>query len=647
MSSSSRWSVACLALLSLLCEGCGAPEPLAIPAGCQPLATELDCFLPFPSDHFREADAAMPTGFRVAFPDAALVHTPEAEAIDPTLLHPADGWSLHPSIYALLPGAIDDGNLIFHDDPAVATTLDAAGPTVLLDGEGRALLHFAELDPRPADPARRAIFLRPMRPLAPATRHVVALRGLRGLDGELLPAPEAFRRIRDGETRHDPVLDPLAERYEEEVFPLLEAAGVARDELQLAWDFTTRSAEQTTADLLEVRRAILEAFGAAPPVVRIIEVLDDVDAQIFRKVSGTLEVPLFVEDENTGAMLRRGADGLPEASGVGEVPFTAVIPRSVGEAPAPARIIQFGHGFFGGQDEITDGFSVGFAQDTASVFVAANWQGMARADMVSLGGDLITDPSIAMRFVDRLHQGMANQLALAFALKEVLPLNAAFQVGGVSLLDPERLYFYGLSNGHILGGTFLALSPFHDRAALSVGGASYNFIMFRSRNFESLLGVIAGAVPDALDQQKVTSLMQLTLDRIDPITYASHVVTSPLPGGLTGRRVLLQIGLGDTAVPNLASHLDARALGIPLMQPGPRSVVGLDEVTAPHAGSALVEFDFGVPAPLPGTHATIPPEGTSVHGDVRNSPEGQAQVDAFLSPGGEILQTCDGPCDPD
>jgi hypothetical protein len=108
----------------------------------------------------------------------------------------------------------------------------------------------------------------------------------------------------------------------------------------------------------------------------------------------------------------------------------------------------------------------------------------------------------------------------------------------------------------------------------------------------------------------------------------------------------MQIGIGDAAVPNLASHLHARALGLSYLQPAPRVIAGLAMADAPFDGSAIVEFDFGVD-PLPGIEAIPPTSDNEVHEGVRRLEVAKEQLDRFLQPGGSIEHTCDGVCDPE
>jgi hypothetical protein len=261
--------------------------------------------------------------------------------------------------------------------------------------------------------------------------------------------------------------------------------------------------------------------------------------------------------------------------------------------------------------------------------------------------DILTDTSRSFRFIDRVHQAMANQIGLTYLVRSTLADVPGMSIGGTLAFDPEQVYFYGISQGHILGGTFLALSPHIDRGVLGSGGCSFPFMMFRSLNFNGFLSVIAMEVTDSLDQQKYTTLSAPSFERIDPVTYAPLVIDELLPDGPTERRVLMHTGIADAQVPNLASHVHARALGLTHLLPAPRPLVGLLGAEGPIVGSALVEFDFNLPPPWPGLEATPAEDGNEVHEGVRRLAASMDQVDLFLRPGGLITNLCAGACDPE
>ncbi len=637
--------------------GCGGQPPEAdaappaaetiVPPGCNPLAFEHDCLLPYPSDVFLTDDPSQPSGRRLAIPDAALPKTKNGEAVDPTRVHAADGFSHHPLLLAWFGGEIDPAGLVFHTDPSGSLT--AASPTTLLDAEtGAPVLHFAELDALDEAEGRRAIQIRPMVRLRNGARYIVALHGLRGPDGGALAAPEGFRRLRDGEAGDDAVLAPLAERYDREIFPKLEAFGLARGDVLLAWDFTVQSEASVTGDMLAVREDALRRFEAAPPAVTIDAVEDAAspDEPTARRVRGRLRVPLYMESAEPFATLHRGPDGRPAANGEADVEFTLLIPRSVADGAAPARVLQFGHGFFGGRAEIEGGFVREMSDRLGLVVAAVDWWGMSTPDAAKVSEALIIAPSDALRFTDRVHQGMVNFIALTYALRGPLATDASTQVQGRAAFDPAEVYFYGISQGHILGGTYMALSPHVRRAVLGVGGASFGFMMSRAVPFSRFLTLVRVGINDPLDVQKFIALVSPVMDRIDPITYAPHVLDDPYPDSPDGRRILMHIGIGDTSVPNLASQLHARALGLGHVQPAPRPIAGLEPLALPPEGadvSAVVEVDFGID-PDPTLRSFIPREENCVHEGVRRLDTIQVQTDAFWRPDGVVAPPCDGPC---
>jgi hypothetical protein len=631
---------------------------LEVPPGCNPIAFEHDCLLPYPTDFFRAPDPTTATGSRVALTPEAQLVTSGGGVMDPLAAVPPDGFSRYPVILAYFGADLDASALARYGDPdGVAGT---PAQTLLLDTvDGAPVPHFAEVDERPNAGGRRALFIRPYAPLAAERRYVVALRGLTFEGGAPVAAPSGFEALRSGVAAGHPVLGPLQERYDAEVFPEIEAAGWERESLVLAWDFTTGSDLGPKADLLAMRAKAMDHFEAAPPTptLELVEegpdftgkLPSDFADRVARRVHGTLEVPLFLEAPGPVSRIHRGADGLPEANGTTAVPFVLLITQgamdriAAGEAP---RLLQFGHGFFGGTGEVEDSQVFRTADALGLVVAATSWWGMTSEDVGYVAQDIIGEPSELLRFTDRVHQAMVNQMALSEALMGPLRAAPELQVDGAPAWSEAPPAFYGLSQGHILGGTFAALSPHIERAVLGVGGAGFTFIMSRARPFDSFLDLIGFQLADPLDAQKLIALLPTTLDRIDPLTWAEHFATSPLDGAPATRRVLLQLGIGDTQVPTYAGHLHARALGVPLALDAPRDVPLLPSVAPGEGGldtSGLIETDYGID-PEPTEANAIPKVETCVHEDLRTRESTEAQIDLFLGPAGVLGTTCDGPC---
>jgi hypothetical protein len=248
-------------------------------------------------------------------------------------------------------------------------------------------------------------------------------------------------------------------------------------------------------------------------------------------------------------------------------------------------------------------------------------------------------------FAERVHQAMANWIVATSAMKTTVTALPEMRRGAQPIYDPTFIGYFGASQGHILGGTLAALSPDFPRVVLNVGGGGFTHLMPRSLNFGPF-GLLLGVVfQDPLMVQSFVAMFQRPLDRIDPITWAPHVLDAKLPGSPDDRRVLMQVGLGDAAVPNVGSFLHARVLGLPIVTPSPVDVFGLAPAAAGDAPSSLTIFDYRVDTTGYAEGKPISPN--QVHDSVRTNPAALRQMEAFLKPGGVITSTCDGVCDPE
>lgn len=636
----------------------GASAPLVVPDGCQPLLAEPTgeapstgaCLVPYPSDFHRVADPRSATGFRLGLRGAARPRLQSGAENDVHDVVPMDGASLIPTIVAGLAGEIVHDDLPgVLEDPTKSARPDSS--TIVLEADSGVLIpHYADIvDKR--EGSHTPIVLRTFAPLKPRTRYVVAIRGAHlgaadgsGAPAELAPPPEGFRRLRDGTATSDAALAPLAMRYDTEVFSPLARAGVAREQLQLAWDFTTGSSEQPLADMLRIRELTLAWLAANEPSVRVTSTRDGT-GNLAKIVNLEVTAPLFLERPDPGSRLVRDAEGKVVQNGTTTFQLVLAIPISIRDRAEPGRVVAIGHGFFGTTGELEGAASRAIADRVGAVLVGIEWWGMSKNDLANLTDTITTTPAHVADFAERVHQGMANWLvALAAVRGPATKLTELRRPSTEPLYDPSFIGFFGASQGHILGGTLAALADF-SRIVLNVGGGGFTHCMPRSLNFGPFSLLLGLDFPDPLVVQSYVAMMQRALDRIDPISYAPHVLASPLPGSPSDRRVLMQTGLGDPAVPNVASFLHARALGIPLATPSPVPVFGLASVTDADAPSSVTLFDYHVDTTGYAEGKPISPN--VVHDSVRLNPAALRQMEGFLKPGGTIAHTCDGACDPE
>lgn len=640
--------------------GSGAAAPLALKDGCNPLLAGADCFLPYPSDVFRVADSTLPSGFRVETSGAAKMKAGHGGSADPSEWRAMDGFSKMAPILALLGGPIATTGLTGAMDPP-AVTMTAASPTLLIDASTGALIpHFADVDPREDDPTKQALVIHPLVGLKEKTRYVVALHGVKGPDGMPAPPPEGFRRLRDKVTG-DPELASLGARYDADVFAVTTQAGVARADLQLAWDFTTGSDEHVAADMLKVRELTLAWLAQNQPIVTVTETKDAPSADLWKTIKGNVQIPLFLEaapSPSTDPKLFRDGSGKVAQNGMATVDFVVNVPNTVRDQAGPGRVLGFGHGFFGTTDELSSQGTRTIESTLSAVTIGINWWGMSNPDQGIVANNLASDPGMVFNFTDRVHQAMANWIVVMAAVRGKMKDDPAFHRpmsgpgvdptganAGALMYDDTTLNFLGISQGHILAGTLAAVHPTIERFTLNVGGAGLSTMMFRAAPFTPFLLILSSAtsLPSKLDQQKFAAASQRQFDRIDPGFWASMVLTSKLPGSPADRRVLQQAGLGDSQVPNEGSFLHARLLGIPQMVPSKREIFGLETKMAPIDGSAFALWDFGIDDSFYEI-ANAPPKNTMVHDKLRIDPAAMAQMDAFFRKDSQITNPCGGVC---
>jgi hypothetical protein len=192
-----------------------------------------------------------------------------------------------------------------------------------------------------------------------------------------------------------------------------------------------------------------------------------------------------------------------------------------------------------------------------------------------------------------------------------------------------------------MGMSFMGYDPDVARGALDVGGGFWSTLFQRSADwrFASVLGV--GAYPDALEAQLLFALMQMQFDFSDPATVAPHVIAAPLPGA-PRKQILLQMGLGDADVPNIAAEMTARTAGLPLLHPAVTRPFGLAEKDGP-LPSAFTSWDVDSPPIPPSTNQT-PASDNQTHNAIRRIPQVEEQIHTFFSTG-QVVDTCGGkPC---
>jgi hypothetical protein len=632
---------------------------------CDPLDPAV-CLQPWPSN-YHTRPASTPTGLRLDLPLEAMPKNAGGKPIDQTDMNRADGFSPGNLITLKIPevdtpaafantGFVPITDLRDYaraDQPVVV--IDAAtgerqpiwaeldsnptseAPTYGPDPDGDGpleppLLDAGGINVNPGNNAEVNLIVRPAKNFTPGHRYIVAFRNLKNAAGAPVEAPEPFRLCRDEAEIKDPAVLYRCNTLKKDVFPALGQHGIARDGLYMAWDFTVASTESLTGRALSIRDDAFERLGdedlsdlqveGESPEFTIDRVDNYTPAQnpeIMRHVRGRLlNVPCYLNQDGcpTGSTFSFDAqDRLtwnPEFTT--EVPFRCNIPRSAvsGDEVVESRPSLYGHGLLGSLSQVNSPYKQAFEHNV--LFCAVNWAGFSSEDVPSVISSLV-DLSNFNKATDRMQQGFVNFMMVGRAMIHPQGFNTdpAFQIDldddgpdpGVPVIDTERLYYEGKSQGGIMGGALTALAPDFERAVLNVPGMNYSTLLQRSVDFDQY-AVAPGAglypnYPDLGERQLVLSLMQLLWDRGEPNGYAQNMTDNPLPD-TPEHQVLFQVDVGDHQVANVTAEVAARTVGAkrlaPTLDPGrhweEEPFFGIDPIESfPYEGSVISYWDGG------------------------------------------------------
>ncbi|HMJ14511.1 MAG TPA: hypothetical protein VK524_24030, partial [Polyangiaceae bacterium] len=503
------------------------------------------------------------------------------------------------------------------------------------------------------------LMLRPVVRLKNATRYIVAIRRVVDAAGVPIEPSPTFRALRDGSSDPEPSVKSRRRLYRD-IFDRLALVGIPKDDLQIAWDYTTASRDNITQHLVQMRDDALAAVGGDGPVFVFKSVEENPHPKILRRIVVTMTVPLYLTSgadwdamQNPNPRLVLDDEGKPVQSGSMQQDVLIHVPNSV-QSSGKHGLLQNGHGLFGSKEEGSGGYLPPLADDFHWLIFATDFFGFRRNDIALAAQVLSARPDLLHSFVDRQHQGHLNQLlAMRMMMGRVAKSGIRDAAGKVlldpAMIDPNLRAYRGDSQGGIMGSVYMAVSTDVTRGLLAEGGLPYNLLLNRSVDWPLYGGVLASSYANALDRQLMLGLIQMAWDRTEPSGYAPHITQNPLPNTPV-HQVLLHAALGDHQVNTLGTHILARAVGAKNLrsndaaQPLLREIWGVEGVDAPLSGSALVEYDFAL-AKEPLTN--IPPsDGCDPHGRVRRLTPSYQQQDAFFR-SGTAGWFCDGVCNCD
>jgi hypothetical protein len=207
-----------------------------------------------------------------------------------------------------------------------------------------------------------------------------------------------------------------------------------------------------------------------------------------------------------------------------EVEWELLIPnRALTE---PVALLQYGHGLLGSHTQIESGHFRTFMETFGYAVFSTKMAGMSEDDEGWIQARLATGQLDELqKMFDRLHQGMLNNLMVMRLMSTASTTDPTYG----QYLDGSRRFYWGISQGGIMGGVLMALSTDVTRSCLEVMGQPYNTLLNRSVDFDPFFLLVNTQWEDAREKQFFLGLHQMGWDRVEPAGYTNTCSTSRSP----------------------------------------------------------------------------------------------------------------------
>lgn len=584
------------------------PDAEPAPAFCEGAVAqryapfEADELELFPDDLLTRPDPQSPTGLRldlsVAAWSEALPRPMRSIAEDMTAL---SGFGHNGAIVVRFTGPIApwdgtvDGSLT--DTRLMLFDLDADPP---------ARVPFSVI----ASDGDTAIIVQPERPLRGGARHGL-LADVDDADGGCVaPSPTLQAVLTD--SADDPRLAALAPIYAD----LLAAAGREPTSVSAATVFT---AHDDTGTL----HAIADGLADRPAEWVQRPVCQDGD---IRRCDGTVRVWDYRDTDGgpSGAVLTA------EPNAPWELAVTFRLPPAGGRLPP---LVFMGHGLNSSRGEIDRVARFWTPEGIAAVAMDAVGHGdhpttpddddpIARVTAF-LGLDLSNLMLDSRRLTGNFDQSALDRLQLLDLLRREPDIDGDGRLD----FDPERMGYYGISLGGLMGPALLALDPALELGVLQVPGGRLATFATRSAPVEQFEPIIINLFGSRARFERLLPVLQAAVDRADPATWAPRVMQRP--GGPP--HLLMQMCTFDEIVPPETGVALARAFDLPhvgeVIEPVPLLTLEATPTRLNLPGGStsggFTQFDrVGNDAsPRPSDHDSTPDSAQAHH-----------QVEAFILP---------------
>ena len=371
------------------------------------------------------------------------------------------------------------------------------------------------------------VIIQPLRPLRPATRHALFAAGLTDGDGGCVRPSPALRALLT-----DDALAPALEGMRARYHAALEATEVDPYTLNAATVFTTHG------DLDVVAAAAADvttrAYAwSAPPVCD--------DRGDYRRCDGEFEAYDYRDDRHIATAAPGEAWTLP---------VSVWLPAS---GPGPFPTLVYGHGLGGSRGEGRALARLYCPRGFAIIAIDAMRHGAhPTADpedplpaLAFLGIDLQQVRIDALALRGHFNQSNLDRLQLIELVRDSPDVDG----DGVADLDIDRLAYWGISLGGMLGSGLLALSDDLGAGILSVAGGGLLLFVTDTSSVANLRPAILRLFGGEDRFERMLPLAQTLVDAADPAAWGPYVTGPRLSGAQHRPDVLLPVAAEDDTVP--------------------------------------------------------------------------------------------------
>jgi hypothetical protein len=320
---------------------------LTVEATCNILSSSSACLLPFPDDFWRIPSNGNIKA-HVNLDNTSLPIDGQGGQIDPNSggYNSLSGFSTLGPILASIPGVDLTASSLprLWDISSSSNVLTSS--SILYDAVSKTVLeHWVELDESSDGPTpyEKALLAWPASRLFDSTRHIVAFRNLVDVNGIPITRSDGFDALVRNIPTNNPAIEAARPRFNS-IFTELEALGWPRENLTLAWDFTTMSTDDVTSVFISMRDDALQRIANGVRF-EITSIDNTPAANTSRRIHGQFYVPCYLNYNAIPALdshLILDVQGKPVYQNDVAFDFEVVVPLSVAANGVPVPVLQYG-----------------------------------------------------------------------------------------------------------------------------------------------------------------------------------------------------------------------------------------------------------------------------------------------------------------